>query len=119
MVPILRQGRMLIAALQSDLTDSTWASLADTLLRTAAETRAKGLVVDVSRMEIIDSFAGRTLSNIAKMMRLRGVTTVVTGIQPDVAIAMVQLGLHLEAAHTSLDLDEAVAVLVAEQKRNA
>ena len=110
-VPILQQGRTLIAPLNRDLTDSTWASLAELLLRKAAETRAKGLVVDVSRMEVIDSYAGRTLSNIAKMMRLRGVSTVIVGIQPDVAMAMVQLGLHLEGAQTSLDLDEALALL--------
>jgi rsbT antagonist protein RsbS len=115
-VPILRQGRNLIAALQSELTDSTWAGLAELLLRRATEARSKGLVVDVSRMEVVDSYAGRTLSNIAKMMKLRGVATVVVGIQPDVAMAMVQLGLHLEGAQTSLDLDEALALL-AEQHR--
>ena len=110
-VPILQQGKTLIAPLHRELTDSTWATLAEVLLRKAAETRAKGLVVDVSRMEVIDSYAGRTLSNIAKMMKLRGVSTVIVGIQPDVAMAMVQLGLHLEGAMTSLDLDEALALL--------
>ena len=110
-VPIMRLGRTLIAPLHGELTDSSWARLAELLLRTAAESRAKGLVLDVSRMDILDSFAGRTLSNIAKMMRLRGVSTVVVGIQPDVAMAMVQLGLHLDGAQTSLDLDEALSLL--------
>jgi len=115
-IPILRQGKFLIAALQSDLTDSTWAALTEMLLKAASDARSKGLVVDVSRMELLDSYAGRTLSNLAKMMRLRGVSTVVVGIQPDVAMAVVQLGLHLEGAQTSLDLDEALALLRAEQR---
>ncbi len=116
-IPILRQGKVLIAALQAELTDSTWAALTETLLKEATGARSKGLVVDVSRMEILDSYAGRTLSSLAKMMRLRGVSTVVVGIQPDVAMAMVQLGLHLEGAQTSLDLDEALALLRAEFQR--
>jgi rsbT antagonist protein RsbS len=110
-VPILRQGRTLIAPLVSELTDSTWSTLAQTLLRSAMEARATGLIVDVSRLEIVDSYAGRTLSNIAKMMRLRGVATVIVGIQPDVAMAMVQLGLHLESTQTALDLDGALDIL--------
>lgn len=112
--PILRQQRNLIVTLESELKDADWRQLSERLLRTATEERAKGVLVDVSRMEIIDSYAGKTLSALGDMLRLRGARTVIIGIQPDVAIAMVQLGLRLERVLTALDLDEGLALLDAD-----
>lgn len=110
-VPILRQGRRLIASVQSDLTDSDWASMRDNLLRRVGEERITGVVVDVSEMSVLDSYAGRMLSSLGDMLHLRGAKAVVVGIQPDVAFAMVQLGLHLGGLKTALDLDDALAIL--------
>lgn len=110
-VPILQQGRTLIVALEGELDDIGWRSLSERLLREAAETRARGALIDVSRMEIIDSYAGKVLSGLADMLRLRGARTVIIGIQPAVAIAMVQLGLRLDGVLTALDLDEGLGLL--------
>jgi rsbT antagonist protein RsbS len=73
--------------------------------------RATGIIVDVTALNVIDSFAGRTLRTIAHMTRLRGADTVIVGIQPEVAFAMVQLGLTFEDIHTALDLEEGLAYL--------
>jgi len=110
-VPILKQGRVLIASIQSELTDGDWNEFRDELLGRAGDVRARGAVIDVSKMEIMDSFAGRILGGLAQMLRLRGVKTVVVGIQASVAFAMVQLGLHLEGVQTALDLEEGLARL--------
>lgn len=110
-VPILRLERSLIASLQSELTDSGWNEFRDRILEMAGDVRATGAIIDVSRMSVMDSFAGRTLSALAKMLRLRGVDTVVVGVQPAVAFSMVQLGLELNGVRTALDLDHAVELL--------
>ena len=110
-VPILRQGAYLIASIQATLTDGELLQLRDDLAARAGTVRARGIVVDVTVLDIMDSFAVRTLRNIADMLRLRGAETVIVGIQPDVAFAMVQLGLTLEEAATALDLDEGLALL--------
>jgi rsbT antagonist protein RsbS len=110
-VAILRQGDYLIASVQSDLTDSEVLALRDELAERVGRSRAKGVVVDVTGLDVIDSFVARALRAIASTARLRGAKTVVVGIRPDVAIAMVQFDLNLEPLHAALDLDEALGLL--------
>jgi rsbT antagonist protein RsbS len=110
-VAILRQGDYLIASVQSDLSDSEVLALRDDLAERVGRQRARGVIVDVTALDVIDSFVARSLRSIAITARLRGAETIVVGIQPDVAIAMVQFDLNLEPLRTALDLDEALAVL--------
>ncbi|HXU61843.1 MAG TPA: STAS domain-containing protein [Polyangia bacterium] len=110
-VPILRHGNVLIASIQVAQTDDDLLKLRDRLSEMVGQNRAKGVVIDVTAFDVLDSFATRTLRDIAYGSRLRGARTVVVGIQPDVAFAMVQLGLDLGAVSTALDLDDAVAEL--------
>ena len=110
-VPILKQGPYLIASIQSALTDTDVLELRDDLMERVGRFRSRGIIVDVTALDIMDSFASRSLRNIAHMTRLRGADTVIVGIQPEVAFAMVQLGLSLESVHTALDLEEGLALL--------
>ncbi len=110
-VAILRQGDYLIASIQSDLSDSEILALRDDLSERIGRLRCRGLVVDVSALEVIDSFVARALRQIAITARLRGAATVIVGIQPDVAVAMVQFRLNMEPLRATLDLDEALALL--------
>jgi rsbT antagonist protein RsbS len=110
-VAILRQGDVLIASIQSDLTDQEVVGLRDELVERVGRERARGIVVDVAAMDVIDSFVARSLRAIALTARLRGARTVVVGIQPEVAIAMVHFRLNLEPLQAALDLDEALALL--------
>ena len=105
-VPILKQGDLLIASIQAALTDRDLVELRDALGLRIGRDRARGVIVDVSALDVIDSFAARTLRAIAYASRLRGAKTVVVGIQPEVAFSMVQLGLTLEEIDTALDLEE-------------
>jgi rsbT antagonist protein RsbS len=110
-VAILKQGDYLIASIQSDLTDAQVLTLRDDLSDRIGRTRARGIIVDVAALDVIDSFVARSLGSIAIMARLRGAETLIVGIQPDVAIAMVQFDLNLEPLRTALDLDEALTIL--------
>jgi rsbT antagonist protein RsbS len=110
-VPILKQGASLIATVQSALTDEDLKQLRETLVLQVSKVRARGVIVDVTALDVIDSFATRTLRDVAYMVRLRGAETVIVGIQPEVAFSMVKLGLTLEGVATSLDLEEGLAYL--------
>src|SRR4029453_6003629 len=110
-VPILKQGDTLIASIQSALSDEDLLQLRDDLVEQVGRYRSKGAIVDVTVLDVMDSFAVRTLRNIAHMIRLRGAETVIVGIQPEVAFAMVQLGLTLKGVETALDLEEGLAFL--------
>ncbi len=116
-VPILKQGPILIASIQSALTDTDLLELRDNLLQKAGDYRSRGVIIDVTVLDVMDSFACRTLRVIAQMLRLRGAETVVVGVQPEVAFAMVQLGLSLEGAQTALDLEEGMALLQQQTRR--
>jgi rsbT antagonist protein RsbS len=116
-VAILRQREYVIASIQSDLSDSQVLALRDHLAELVGQVRARGLVVDVAALDVIDSFVARALRSLAQTARLRGAPTVVVGIRPDVAIAMVQFNLDLEPLRTALDLDEGLAVLDAVTRR--
>jgi rsbT antagonist protein RsbS len=110
-VPILKQGDCLVVSIQSALRDDELLDLRDRLGHMTGEHRARGVIVDMTMIDVLDSFATRTLRSMAHMTRLRGAETVIVGIQPDVAFAMVQLGLGLEGIATALDLDEGLALL--------
>lgn len=117
-VPVLKQGDYLIASVQSVLSDADLLQLRDDLADRVGQFRSRGVIVDVTVLDVIDSFATRTLRAIAHMLKLRGAETVIVGIQPDVAFAMVQLGLTLEGVGTALDLEEGLAYLDRPVKRN-
>ena len=110
-VPILKQRDYLIASIQSALSDEDLLQLRDDLVQQVGRYRSRGAIVDVTVLDVMDSFAVRTLRGIAHMIRLRGADTVIVGIQPEVAFAMVQLGLTLEDVATALDLEEGLAYL--------
>jgi rsbT antagonist protein RsbS len=110
-VPILKQRDYLIASIQSALSDEDLLLLRDDLVKQVGKYRSRGTIVDVTVLDVMDSFAVRTLRTIAHMIRLRGAETVIVGIQPEVAFAMVQLGLTLEDVATALDLEEGLAYL--------
>jgi rsbT antagonist protein RsbS len=110
-VPILKQREVLIASIQAALTDEDLRGLRDALVKQVGTFRARGVIVDVTALDVMDSFATRTLRDLAHMARLRGAATVIVGIQPEVAFAMVQLGLTLEDVATALDLEEGLAFL--------
>lgn len=111
LVPILKQGEYLIASIQSELSDADLLKLREDLVRRVSEARSRGVIVDVTVLDVMDSFATRTLRSMAHMIMLRGAETVIVGIQPEVAFSMVQLGLKLEGVETALDLEEGLALL--------
>lgn len=111
LVAILQQGDYLIASIQFDLTDAQLLQLRDDLSDRIGRSRARGLIIDVAALDVIDSFVARSLGSIAITARLRGAETVIVGIEPDVAIAMVQFDLDLQPLRTALDLDEALILL--------
>jgi rsbT antagonist protein RsbS len=110
-VPVLKQGKYLIATIQAALSDADLENLRRGLVQQVVRFRSQGVIVDVTAMDVMDSFASRTLREIAHMIRLRGAETVIVGIQPEVAMAMVQLGLTLEDVATALDLEEGLEYL--------
>lgn len=115
-VPILKQAGMLVATLQPGLSDQDWLRFRDRLSTEVGVSRIRGVVVDVTLIDVLDSFAVRTLRAIAAACKLRGADTVVVGVQPEVAFTMTQLGLRLDGVETALDLEEGLSLL--EQRRN-
>jgi len=118
-VPILKQGDTLIASIQSALSDRDLVEFRDELADRVGRLRSRGVVIDVTALDVLDSFATRTIRGIAYTAKLRGADTVVVGIQPEVAFAMVQLGLSLEGIDTALDLEEGLALLHAGKAERA
>jgi rsbT antagonist protein RsbS len=116
-VPILKQGGYLIASIQSALSDSEVLELRDSLAERVGTLRSQGIVIDVAALDVIDSFVARSLKTIAQTAKLRGADTVIVGIQPEVAVAMVQFRLDLSPVQTALDLEEALAILDESTKR--
>ena len=108
---ILRQGPYLIASIHTALDDSQLVRFRQDLVERIGSDRARGVVIDVAALDVLDSFASRTLRDIGEMARLRGAVTVIVGIQPDVAFAMVELGMDTGRVVTALDLEEGLAEL--------
>jgi rsbT antagonist protein RsbS len=111
LVSILRQGDTLVASVHTALDDSQMVRFQEDLVRQIGEYRARGVIIDVAALDVIDSFASRTLGALAEMARLRGAVTVIVGIQPDVAMAMVRLGMGMGGVATALDLEEGLGYL--------
>jgi rsbT antagonist protein RsbS len=118
-VPILKQGNILIACIQAALSDSDLRQLQDDLTNQVGRFHAAGVIIDVSALDVMDSFATRTLRGIAETTKLRGAETIIVGIQPDVAFAMIQLGLTLDGVATGLDLDEGLAFVTSRSSAGA
>lgn len=118
-VPILKQGPYLIASIQSALSDADLLQLRDAVVEQVGKLRSRGVIIDVTALDVMDSFATRTLRDISHMIRLRGAETVIVGIQPEVAFALVQLGLSLADTATALDLEEGLAFLDQKAKGGA
>ena len=109
-VSILTQGSYLIASIHTALDDGQLVRFQRDLVQRIGAQRARGVVIDVAALDVLDSFGSRTLRDIARMSRLRGAETVIVGIAPELAVSMVRLGLHLELP-TALDLEEGLAYL--------
>jgi rsbT antagonist protein RsbS len=110
-VPILKQGDVLIASILGALSDADLLRLKEELAEKVGRWRSRGVVIDVTALDVMDSFATRTLRGMAETTRLRGARTVIVGIQPEVALAMIQLGLTLDGVDTALDLEEGLELL--------
>jgi len=111
LVSIMRQGPYLIASIHTALDDSELVRFQQDLIEQIGQHRSSGVIIDVAALDVLDSFGSRTLRNIAEMARLRGAVTTIVGIQPDVAFAMVELGLDTGSVHTALDLEEGLDYL--------
>ena len=110
-IPILRMGRYLLVTIQVDMHDRLAMTLQDDLTRRIVETRAKGVLIDISTLEIVDSFIGRMLADIAAMSRVLDAETVVVGMRPAVAITLVELGLSLSGVRTALNVERGMDLL--------
>ena len=111
LVSILRQGPYLIASIHTALDDTQMERFREDLVEQIGRYRSRGVVIDVAALDVLDSFGARTLRTIAEMARLRGASTVIVGIQPDVAFAMVSLGMDTGSLETALDLEEGLGYL--------
>jgi rsbT antagonist protein RsbS len=110
-IPILKLGSFLLVTIQVDMHDRLAMQLQDDLTARIVATRARGVLIDISTLEIVDSFIGRMISNIAAMARVLDAETVVVGMQPAVAITLVELGLSLEGVRTALNVDKGMLLL--------
>lgn len=110
-IPILKVGRVLIVPIQVDMDDQTVLQLQEQILSELERTSARGVLIDISLLEMVDSFIGRMLSDIAAMARIMDARTVVVGMQPAVAITLVELGLELSGVDTVLNVDEGIKLL--------
>ena len=110
-IPILRMGEFLLVTIQVDMHDRLAMTLQDDLTNRISKTGAKGVLIDISSLEIVDSFIGRMLANIASMSRVLDADTVVVGMHPAVAITLVELGMSLPGVRTALNVDAGMALL--------
>ena len=110
-IPIIKVGRVLIVPVQVDMDDQTVLSLQERILSELERTAARGVLIDISLLEMVDSFIGRMLSDMAAMARIMDARTVVVGMQPAVAITLVELGLELKGVDTVLNVDEGIRLL--------
>jgi rsbT antagonist protein RsbS len=110
-IPILRMGNLLLVTIQVDMHDKLALTLQDDLTAKISDVGAKGVLIDISSLEIVDSFIGRTLANIAAMARVLDAQTVVVGMQPAVAITLVELGMSLPGIRTALNVESGMLYL--------
>ena len=117
-IPVLKQGPYLIPSVQSALTDEDLVQLRDDLAKMVGQHHSKGVIIDVTALDIMDSFAARTLRSMAATIKLKGAHSIIVGIQPEVAFAMVQLGLSLAGVSTALDLEDGLELLSKQMGEN-
>jgi rsbT antagonist protein RsbS len=110
-IPILRMGRLLLVSIQVDMHDQLALALQDDLTQRIVSDKARGVLIDISSLDVVDSFIGRMISNIAAMSRILDAQTVVVGMQPAVAITLVELGLDLAGVRTALNVEKGMALL--------
>jgi rsbT antagonist protein RsbS len=110
-IPILRMGSFLLVSIQVDMHDRLALALQDDLMERIRETGAKGVLIDISALDVVDSFIGRMIGNIAAMASVLDARTVVTGMRPAVAITLVELGMSLKGVQTALDVEKGMALL--------
>jgi rsbT antagonist protein RsbS len=110
-VSIMSQGSYLIASIHTALDDAHFERFQRNLSDQIGQKRARGVIIDVAALDVLDSFGSRTLRDLGQVARLRGAETVVVGIQPEIAFAMVKFGINLEPIYTALDLEEGLALL--------
>ncbi len=110
-IPILRMGNLLLVTVQVDMHDRLAMALQDDLTERIVKDKAKGVMIDISALDLVDSFIGRMISNTAAMARVLDAQTVVVGMQPAVAITLVELGLTLEGVRTALNVEKGLALL--------
>jgi rsbT antagonist protein RsbS len=110
-IPILKMGDFLLVTIQVDMHDQLASALQDDLTSKIAKVNAKGVLIDISSLDIVDSFIGRMLANTSAMARVLDAQTVVVGMQPAVAITLVELGLNLSGIHTALDVEKGMEML--------
>jgi rsbT antagonist protein RsbS len=110
-IPILKMGRFLLVSIQVDMDDRTAMTLQDDLTGRIVKDRAKGVLIDISSLDVVDSFIGRMLANTAAMARILDAETVVVGMQPSVAITLVELGLSLKGVRSALNVERGMDLL--------
>src|SRR6187401_1284699 len=110
-IPILKMGRCLIVSIQVDMDDRTAMSLQDDLTERIVRDRARGVLIDISSLDVVDSFIGRMLANTAAMAKILDAETVVVGMQPSVAITLVELGLSLKGVRSALNIERGMDLL--------
>jgi len=110
-IPILKMGQFLLVTIQVDMHDRLALQLQDDLTNRIAQVKARGVLIDITSLDVVDSFIGRMIANISGMARVLDAETVVVGMQPAVAITLVELGLPLEGVHTALNVEKGMALL--------
>lgn len=110
-IPILRMGKFLLVTIQVDLYDRLALNLESDLVQMVSKTGARGVLIDISALSIVDSFMGRIIGNIGSMSKIMDAETVVVGMQPAVAITLVELGLELKGVHTALNVEKGMELL--------
>jgi rsbT antagonist protein RsbS len=118
-IPILKMGPFLLATIQVDMHDRLAMALQNDLTARVVKDRARGVLIDISSLEVVDSFIGRMLANVAAMTRVLGAETVVVGMRPAVAITIVELGLSLANVRTALNVDKGMEVLLSQSETSA
>lgn len=117
-IPILRMGQTLLVTIQVDMQDQTALALQDDLSAKVSKTGATGVIIDISALELVDSFVGRMIASISGIARILGATTIVVGMQPAVAITLVELGMTLEGVETALNVERGMTLLQARTGRH-
>jgi len=117
-IPILQMGQILLVTIQVDMQDQMAMALQEDLAAKISDSSAKGVLIDISALEIVDSFVGRMLASISGISRILDATTVVVGMQPAVAITLVELGLSLEGVRTALNVDRGMELLAQARKES-